>query len=135
MEGSGLRLSSCLPSRASLEDVVVVAIYRDKVVLVGNDFPRVAFNPREPLSKTVRRELFEQTGAFLNKSAMLGSVKLGEDEIPVYVGLVHHMEGPVLKRGRQVFRTEDAFWKLSPEWRPVRSALFYYAFEMVKRLR
>ena len=137
-----IEISDTLDKHDPIVDILVMAFHDGELLLLksalGHRFPRARFEDREAMNKTVRREVYEQTGAFLKESRLLGLLKAedtrGESsQTPIYVGLVHNVESPVLKDvGRRVFHDpDDAFKLLDPEeWKRTRGVLFYHAFRL-----
>lgn len=137
-----IELSNVLHDLSIVEQVMVFCFFEDKVILQEKDmkwrFPEARFDRAEALEKTVRRELYEQTGALLKHGEMLGLMHFDSStSIPIYVGTAYPVETPVLRTDWQPRITEldDAYKMLKEPYRKKTKAfLFYHAHKRFKEL-
>lgn len=140
-----LELSDSLDDREQVDEILILAYLGDELLMLRKNrettLPRARFEREEAIEKTVRRALYEQTGAFLRKSKLLGLLRIEEDqsekELPVYVGIVNHIESPVLHDAgrKRLCNSHEARRQLAdPEWEKTKDFMFYHAWKMKERL-
>lgn len=80
----------------------IIAFLDEQVVLLDGRLPTAQVEKAEPICRTVRRELYEQTGALLSATRILA----GRNDIALYVALCHSpIESPVRTTVKRVTMT------------------------------
>ena len=99
-------LTDLLPPAPDLDVILVLALYKEKLLMLKVDgykrlkIPRFQFEPDESISKVLRREIYMQTGALVDKSELIGCLKHPHKrkfpDVPVYVANIVTVDNPVL---------------------------------------
>jgi len=137
-----IELSDSLVEKELIEEILIVSFLGEKMLLVRKGkvhrFPLIKLEQGESIEKTVRRELYYQTGALLKTGQLLGLLRFGDEQVvPIYVGLISHLEKPVLKNDfrKRVCDIDVAYEKLTQDyWQKTKSFLFYHAYKLAKQI-
>lgn len=145
-----IELSHNLDRTDRVDEILIMSFYQDKLLLMKKGktfrFPIATFEPGESLEKTVRRDLYERTGALLRTGKLLGLLRFEhanprlsnkDKEIPIYVCTIYHFESPVLKNEykKHLCDIGSAYQKLrQPYWEKVKAYLFYHAYKLYREM-
>ena len=142
--------SESLPKIDLIKEILVIAFTDEKILMVtkenqGPRFPEILFEQHEALEKTVRREIYNQTGALIKNSRLLGTLTFKSEiqqentYIPIYIGQITAIENTVLMPKtirRKLLDIEDCYTELKDEyWTKIKDYLFYHAFKLFQALK
>lgn len=138
--------SASLPPNQFINNVMVIAFIDNKILMIQDQddkdlkFPEFAFDHNESIEKTLRREVYNQTGALIRDSSLLGTltfvskIRRYNCYIPLYIGNIMTIENTALMPKtlhRKVLDIEESFRELKAGyWSKIKAYLFYHAYKL-----
>ncbi len=135
-----------LPSLETISEILVVPFFDKKILMIEEEdsdhhrFPAIRLEQAESLEKTVRREVYAQTGALVKQSGLLGILKFIDpldssncNNIPIYVAQVYRIENTPLIPAtyhRKLNALKSVMEELiQPYWKRIREYLLYHSYK------
>lgn len=124
-----------------------VGFYQGHVLLIREEgeysLPKVSFESSESLEKTVRREVYSQTGALVETSELFGILKIIKPyhplvyvNVPIYVGNIYGIESCPAKKQRHLISIDSVCESLKqPYFQKIKGYLLYHAYKLSCHLK